>query len=734
MNRREFFLAGAAITGGMVFYAQFPAGVAAKENNNIKQISDFVQIMCDGRVLVGCNQPEMGQDITTCMIMCIAEELEVDWQSIEYTRMPLGLKKAYEQILWKYGPQLSSGSATTRRNWEYMREVGAQARNFLVSSAAKILNADVKDCSVQSGVVKHLPSNNQLSYYDIVKLNSSVEPSDFKSPQLSPSKKFTILGKDLPSLNTPNIVYGKKIYCADIRHPNMKFAAILRCPYFDGKLKNFDGEKAMAINGVSHVFELISRKSPEPFTIINDGVAVVANSTWAAIKGKDALKTEWEHHSNKIESSLSIKQSMEQQLAGQGLLVRNDGNFNQSFAQSEKKIKLRYEVPLIAHIPMEPPSCYAFVQDHSVHVTAPVQRPRQVAHDISTFLGIDIIDVSINLPVLGGSFGRKLTSDFVLEAVMISKKIRRPVLLQWSREDDIKHDFYRPSSLHEIQAGIQNNQIIAWKHSMASTSKFYRRKNIKIEDYWKSEFYPDDFPANIIPNYQLEYHSVDSKVPRGSLRAPGHNSNAFVVQSFIAELAGLLGKDHFSFLHDLLNTNKSFPYSSFGSELFEPKRLAKCLQALNNSPSKSNHTGVGYATHFTFGSYCAHKIEVEYINNSIKIKKISIAVDCGLPIHPRGIESQIIGGTIDALSAAMFQEITIDNDAILQSNFHDYKVINHHLIPDDIKVIIIPNGNQPEGVGEIAYSSAAPALANAIDKACGIRLRSMPFSKDISFV
>jgi isoquinoline 1-oxidoreductase beta subunit len=424
-------------------------------------------------------------------------------------------------------------------------------------------------------------------------------------------------------------------------------------------------------------------------------------------------------------------------LETEGQIVLDDGDFPRAYENASKQIVRRYQVPFVSHAPLEPQNCYAWVQEERCHIIAPTQMPSGASRAAAAVTGIPREHIHVDMTRVGGGFGRRLTNDYVAEAAMISMRTGWPIKLQWSREDDLKHDFYRPAGLHEMRAGLSDNgEVVAWSQRLASASKYYRRPNMPDENLWKAELYPDDFPRNIIDDLRLEYHHNDIGVPRGSWRAPAHTVNAFVIQSFLDELAHETGQDTLQFRLDLYGEDREFEYSNHGGPVFNPGRLARLLQfvaeRIDYDRPRPEGSGVGLATHFTFGGYAAHAIEVTVgKTGELGIDRIVAAIDCGFAVNPLAVEAQLQGGTIDGLSTALGLEITVKDGQIVQGNFDDYPLLRIASVPGDFETHILPYDDKPTGVGEIGLPSAAPALTNAIFAASGKRIRRLPIADQL---
>ncbi|HEY7739722.1 MAG TPA: molybdopterin cofactor-binding domain-containing protein [Steroidobacteraceae bacterium] len=732
VTRRSFLQASLTASGGLLLQPVLSrAALAQDAPAPPNPFGLFLRIERDNRVFIGARGAEIGQGVKTSLPMIIADELDAAWADVTVEQLPLAIDFSGPTPQWKYGPQGAGGSTSIPDAWADLRQVGAQARALMRRAAAARWGIAPDAVVTRDGHALH-PDGRRLTYGELAAEAAALPPAA-EPVALKSRGEYRIIGRPQRVVDAPEIVTGRARYGIDVYEPGACTAVVLRCPYFDGDIAGFDDRAARAVAGVRAVVVVPGPKPGEPLTAnLATGIAVVADDTWSALKGREALQVEWTRGPFAGESSAALDRQCGELLARTGQIVRDDGDFGAARAAAARVVSARYRVPFVSHAPLEPENCFVHVMPDRARVIGPFQQPAGAQRAVNMVTGIPRAAIAVEMTRSGGGFGRKLTNDFVAEAALISKATGLPIKLMWTRSDDLQHDFFRPFGHHELVAALDGaGAVTGWTHRLASASKYYRRPNVKAEDMWGPELYPDDFPARLVPNYRLEWHAVTSGIPRGSWRAPAHTANAFAVQSFLDEVALASGQDPLALRLAMLGADREFDYAQHGGPKFSTGRLRTVLErvaaAIGWGRALPKGRGIGLAAHFTFGGYAAHAIEAEVSpRGELAIRRVVCAIDCGQPVNPLGIEAQMQGGTIDGLSTALNLEITIRDGRVEQANFNDYPLATLAQMPRDVEVIIVDSAESPSGCGEMGIPTAAPALLNAIHAACGVRIRSLP--------
>lgn len=724
VSRRTFLVLTQAAGAGLILGGYWPSSDAAAQTAAPFAPNPFLQIDPAGKVSIFAPRPDMGQGVFTAVPMLVAEELAVDWSTITIVQAGAGAQ---------YGNQLVGGSGTMRDSWNLVRRAGATARVMLVSAAAKRWSVDPSTCRVENGAVMHDASKQRLSYGELA-ADAAMQPvPDPKTVPLTPPSAFKIVGKPMKRADTPAKVEGTAIFGIDMKVPNMVYAMVARPPAFDGDIESVDDSAIAKVPGVTQavriprteLIDYINLKPTQPGTnyYLRPSVAVIANSTYAAKKGRDALKIVWKRGPGTAITSAILREGLKRKAEGpQWKKMRADGDAIQALATAAKKIEADYEAPLQAHAAMEPLSAIAHVKGNTCEIWAPTQHPQGAASTVAFLLKIPVENVKVNVTFLGGGFGRKTPSDYVAEAVLLSKSLGVPVKVVWTREDDMGHEFYRQASYHKMAAALDaNNMPVAWHHRLAATPAW--TSDLGGPDERVIEMRQPDFPCHLVPNFLVEFTPHHTVVPVGFWRSVEGSFNAFVVQSFIDELAAAGGKDPLAFRLAMLGDKGAMDgidYRRFRGVLELAARKANW-----GSPLPKGR-GRGIAAHFCFGSYAAQVAEVEVASDgSVKVHRVVAAVDCGTVVNPLTVAAQVEGCIVYGLSQTFRCEITLKDGAVETTNFDTYQVPRINETPA-VEVHIVPSTEVPTGIGEPGLPPTAPAVANAIFAATGKRVRRLP--------
>lgn len=723
LNRRDFLRTSAAAGGGLLMAFTVPGcrGPSAEgELGAAHELNVFLRIATDDTITITVPRPEMGQGVRTSLPMLIAEELDADWSTVRVEQAD------YDEA---YGYQWAGGSGSIRLDWERLRIAGATARDMLLSAAAQRWEVNEEQCSTDDGHVIHEPTDRRMPYGALAEAASTLPVPE--NVRLKDPEDFALIGTRRPLVDGPELVTGRAEFGLDVSVRGMVYAVIERCPVFRGQVADVDASETLAVPGVQEVLEVdadaIAGRTIHPNSPnMANGVAVIAESTWAALKGRDALMVTWEEGPAHDENTQALREQMHRRSHQSGEVVRDDGDVQRALRQAARQLDAAYEVPFLAHACMEPMNGLADVRDDRCEIWAPTQNPGEAQAVAATVLGLPAEAIQVHVARMGGGFGRRFYADYVAEAVTLSRAVGAPVKVVWTREDSTGHDFYRPAGYHQFSAGLdEHGALTAWRHHLVSTSRveYLEREGPPSG----TEMYPTEFPAEYVPNLRLEYVAADSAVPRGQWRAIAYSGNVFAVQCFLDEIARAAGTDLYTFLRDLIGAPREVPYYS---RTYDSGRLLGVLeraaQEAGWGTSLPEGWGRGIAVSYNQSSFVAEVAEVSVDGEGgVRVHRVIAAIDCGIAVNPSGIEQQVAGSIIDGLSAALYGEITIEEGRVQQSNFDDYRLLRIDACPE-IEVHIIPSTERPTGTGEPPLPPLAPAVANAIFDATGTRIRRLP--------
>ncbi len=724
-TRRDFLKTGTTGSAALLVGFRFPLSVwddpaKGQEKKPPNPFNAWVRITPDNQVTLILGKSEMGQGVFTSLPMILAEELCVDWKQVTVQQAETNAK------IYDHG---TGGSGSVAGSWVPLRQAGAAAREMLILAAAKKWEVSPDTCKAQRGAVLHGHPERSLSYGELVEDAARLPVPNFNDVPLKNSSEFTIVGLDKRRLDSASKTSGAAKFGIDSRVPGMLYAVVARCPVFGGKVVSFDGKAAGRVPGVRQVFsfETVGRGAST-----TGGVAVVADNSWAAMQGRKALVVKWDEGAAAKESSEELHKQFIENAAKPGKVVRNDGDANAILASSSKKIEAVYELPFAAHVCMEPMNCTVKIDADRAEAWVPTQAPQWAQSVIAQTANLPAEKVVVHTTMMGGGFGRRYQADFVMEAAQIAKKTGKPIMLLWTREDDLQHDFYRPASYHKLQGTLDaNNNLTAWKHFQTSTSIAAKWRPDGDKKPEAGEFGTGTTIPYTAPNIRIEYTLAHSSAPRAWWRSVEHSSSGFVAESFIDELAHEAGEDPVAFRLKLIGAGRKIPQFE-GEPDSPPLDTARLKAVLRLAATKAGWgksspqgEGQGIAAFFSFESYAAAVAEVSANAKGIIVKRIVCAVDCGRPVNPNGIRAQVESAAIYALTATVKDAITVEGGRVVQTNFNDYDMIRMNEAPV-VEVHVVNSNEAPTGIGEPTVPVIAPAICNAIRAATGKRLRRLP--------
>ncbi|MDP3331637.1 MAG: molybdopterin-dependent oxidoreductase [Methylococcaceae bacterium] len=740
-SRRDFLRKSALAGGGLVLGFYFdPANSATKRvakpsaisENSVFKPNAFIRIDPNGTVTLISKQPEIGQGIKTSLPMIIAEELEVNWKDVVIVQGDL------DPI---YGSQSAGGSRSTPTNYEEFHRLGATARTMLTQAAAAIWQVPVSELIARASAVHHSATGRKLGYGQLVEKAAVLPVPSKESVKLKDSKDYKLLGSRIGGVDNPSVVTGKPLFGIDVKLPGLLYAVYEKAPVFGSKVLSANLDKIKLLPGVRHAFVI---EGGTDLKGLLPGVAIVADSTWAAFSARKQLEVVWDESLAATQSweGFSAKAKTLSSQSGTDVL-RNDGDVKVALKGASKTVEAAYSYPFISHASIEPQNCTAWYKDGAIEIWAPTQNPEAGQKVITETLGIPKDKITLHITRSGGGFGRRLIPDYIVEAAAIAQHLKTPVKLTWSREDDLRHDQYRAGGFHFLRGGLNDKgKLIAWhNHFVTFANKVVKDGKSKLEIGSGANLSGDEFPGRWVENCLLEQTPLECNIPMGPWRAPRSNVLAWVFHSFIDELAHAAGRDPLEFRLEILGDKDFIPGTGEQGIPYDVNRMKHVLQHVAEQAEWGKKKlprgqGQGIAFHFSHRGYIAQVAEVTVSKDGkLKVDRVVVSTDIGAQIvNLSGAENQVQGSVVDGLGALIFQELNIEKGRIVQSNFGDYPMIRIADAPTQVDVHFLKTDNPVTGLGEPALPPLAPAVCNAIFAATGIRVRQLPLLRtDLSW-
>jgi isoquinoline 1-oxidoreductase beta subunit len=721
LARRHFLKVSLAAGGGMVLTATLPtfakAATLGAAGPEAVALGAYLHIAPDGRITIIAKNPEVGQGVKMMLPMLIAEELDADWADVQIEQADLDRR---------YPGQVAGGSTATPMNWLPMRKVGAAARHMLIAAAALQWGVPASECDTAPGQVRHMSSGRSLSYGALATQAASMPVPDVTDLPLKDPKTFRIIGQPTRNIEVPRIVTGQPIYGIDVSLPGMLYAVFQKCDVHGGKLVRSNVADIGKLPGVRAAFEV---KGGRDLRGLLDGVAVVADSWWQANRARQQLQITWDEGDIAGQSSADFAATAQRMSKGPPeTILRQDGDADAGFRQAAHVVEAAYSYPFLSHTDLEPQNCTAHVQDGRVEIWAPTQNPAPGAVLVSATLGIPDSAIKVHMVRAGGGFGRRLSNDYMVEAAWISKVVGTPVKLLWSREDDMRHDMYRPAGFHFFKGGVDaHGRLIAFRDHFVTFSQDGAVAS-------SADLGPTEYPARMVEHLEFGVSMMPLRAPTGPMRAPRSNGFGFVFQSFLDELAHAAGMDPVQFVHGILGPPRLLPDPPGPRQGpgFDTGRMRGVIDLVAEKSgwgkqSLPKGTGMGLAYYFSHLGYFAEVIQATVSpQGAITVDKVWVAGDIGRQIiNPLNAENQAQGAALDGISQALGQAITIDAGRVVEGNFDSVPPLRMRQAPP-VEVHFLVTDHPPTGLGEPALPPALPALANAIFAATGQRVRSLP--------
>jgi isoquinoline 1-oxidoreductase beta subunit len=740
LSRRRFLQVLAGTAGALVVgIRDADASVAllppALLGDAFYDLGAYVRIDSEGNVLIGARDPDTGTGVATSLPRIIADELDADWNRVSVVPLGLGVSDDNGQPHWTYGRQIGGAGGSIPAAWNDLRQVGALARWLLLQAAARRLGMPADRLRCDSGTVI-APDGRRVTYGSLAEGASQIALPN-QLPALKSADRYALIGQPAGDVDAHELVTGQTRFAIDQHTGDALVAVLVHCPWPDGTLSHIDTADTLAVKGVLKVLQLTPEAGqPWGSTIIAPAVAVLAEDTWSALQGRQKLKLEWKPGASGSESSEALEQQASALVGGDvapTVRVRNDGDVDAAGKKAARRLQATYYQPWLAHATAEPMNCLVRLDKDSASLVVPTQAPQRAWAVVQRLTGLAPSQIEIKVPRVGGGYGRRLDHDFVAEAVILAQLMNRPIRLLWTREQDLSHDYYRSGCVHQFAAVIDRRRnVIGWNQRMASASALAHR-GAPDNRLWTSELQADQLPAGLIPHFRSDWYGQDSAIRRGPFRGMPHLGNCFAAESFIDEIAHLLKEDPLNTRLRLLGAPRQLPLSNGGA--LDIGRLINVLKLVADRIEWKNWlrtvNGLGIACWHVDGAYVAHAIETAMQGEKLTIQRVVCAVDVGRVINPQGLENQVAGATLDALSNALNLAITFKDGRIQQQSYKDYPLATMAQLPDSVEVITVPGDRPPSGASFLAMPTAAPALANAVFRVSAVRVRRLPLMKEL---
>ncbi|GAB1261395.1 xanthine dehydrogenase family protein molybdopterin-binding subunit [Aurantivibrio plasticivorans] len=714
LGRRSFLKLMGVAGGGLTLAVGIAPQLAEAQDRegDLPTLTAFVRIAPSGEIYIYAVNPEIGQGVKTSLPMIIAEELDASWDNVIVEQSAIDSR---------YGRQFAGGSLSIPMNWMALRQAGAAARAMLVAAAAKQLNVDAASLTTDNGAVI-APDGQRLSYGSLAEAAAKLDVP--KRVPMKDRSDFKLLGKRITGVDNEAIVTGKPLFGIDTRLPGMLYASFARCPQFGGVAKSANLEDIKKMSGIKDAFILGAKGT---HTDLPSGVAIVGNSTWSVFQARKQLKVEWDTSKASTLSWTDSAAKAKSLAAEDGeKVVSESGDVAAAFGDAAKTVEGFYTYQFASHAPLEPQNCVAWHKDGKMEIWAPSQTPQRAPASASAATGIPASDITIHQTRIGGGFGRRLLNDYVAEVAAIAQRVDAPVKLQWTREEDIQHDHFRPGGFHSLKGAVDaDGKLSAWQNHFITFAFGGRPVS-------GGSLASDEFPALNVDNCKVTQTQLDTGTPCYAWRAPGANAFGWVMQSFVAELADAAGRDHKEFLLEVMGEPRWFKEGNTRS--LNTGRAADVIKLAAEKAGWGKTLppgrGMGLAFHFSHSGHIAEVAEVSVdANKKVTVHKVVVAADVGPIVNLSGAENQVEGSVVDALSTMADLEVTMEGGVVEQSNYHNYRPLRMRSTPE-IETHFIQSEFAPTGLGEPAFPPLAAAVCNAIHAATGHRIRTLPFSKE----